>query len=45
MSGTKTSTNTDFDGNFSFQKINADATIVISFVGYASQSIAVKNQK
>ncbi|MFC3335195.1 SusC/RagA family TonB-linked outer membrane protein [Flavobacterium palustre] len=45
ISGTKTSTNTDFDGNFSFQKINADATIVISFVGYASQSIAVKNQK
>ena len=45
ISGTNTSTVTDFDGNFSFQNINSDATIVVSFIGYAPQSIAIKEQK
>lgn len=43
--GTKISTNTDFDGNFSFQKISPDATIVVSFMGFSSQSVLIKNQK
>lgn len=45
ISGTNTSTVTDFDGNFSFQQINPDAVIVVSFIGYAPQTISVKGQK
>ncbi|HJY12059.1 MAG TPA: carboxypeptidase-like regulatory domain-containing protein, partial [Flavobacterium sp.] len=44
ISGTNTSTVTDFDGNFSFGNINADAVIVVSFIGFAPQSIPVKGQ-
>ena len=42
ISGTSISTTTDLDGNFSFQNVNSDATIVVSFIGYASQSIVVR---
>lgn len=45
VSGTNLSTVTDFDGNFSFQNIASDATIVVSFIGFAPQSISVKGQK
>ncbi|MEZ0130578.1 carboxypeptidase-like regulatory domain-containing protein, partial [Flavobacterium sp. LBUM151] len=44
ISGTNTSTVTDFDGNFSFGSINADAVIVVSFIGFTPQSIPVKGQ-
>jgi TonB-linked SusC/RagA family outer membrane protein len=41
--GTTNGTSTDFDGNYS---INADAssTLVFSYVGYATQEVAVGNQ-
>jgi hypothetical protein len=45
ISGTNTSTVADFDGNFSFQEIDSEGTIVVSFIGYGSQSISVKGQK
>jgi TonB-linked SusC/RagA family outer membrane protein len=45
ISGTTTSTVTDFDGKFSFSAIKPDATIVVSFIGFAQQSIAVKGQQ
>jgi len=36
-------TTTDFDGNFTIEKVEKGATIVISYIGYLSQSILVKN--
>ncbi|WP_418264165.1 SusC/RagA family TonB-linked outer membrane protein [Flavobacterium faecale] len=45
ISGTNTSTITDFDGKFSFQKINSNATIIVSFIGFTSKTISIKNQK
>ena len=45
ISGTSISTTTDLDGVFTFLKVNSNATIVVSYVGYASQSILVNNQK
>ncbi len=45
ISGTSISTTTDFDGAFSLSKVNPDATLVVSFMGYASQWIIVKDQK
>lgn len=45
VSGTNTSTVTDFDGNFSFQNVASDAKIVVSFIGYSPQSIEVKGKK
>ena len=45
ISGTDTSTSTDFDGKFSFSAIKPDATIVVSFIGFAQQLIAVKGQQ
>lgn len=33
---------TDFDGNFSLQT-SKNATLVVSFIGYATQTISVKN--
>ena len=41
--GTSNGTVTDFDGNFSLN-VKPGATIVISFIGYKSQEIAVGNQ-
>jgi len=38
--GTSNGTNTDFDGNFSFKTQSSSGEIVISFVGYNSQTIA-----
>jgi len=43
IKGTNTGTSTDFDGNYA---INADAgsTLVFSYVGFATQEVAVANQ-
>lgn len=38
--GTTNGTQTDFDGNFSID-VEADATLIISYVGFATQEIAV----
>jgi len=45
ISGTNISTTTDLDGEFTLSKVNSDATLVVSFIGYASQWIQVKDQK
>ena len=41
--GTTNGTVTDFDGNFSLN-VKPDATIVVSFIGFKTQEIAVGNQ-
>ncbi|HSD08609.1 TonB-dependent receptor plug domain-containing protein, partial [Flavobacterium sp.] len=45
ISGTNNSTSTDFDGKFSLQDATPDAALVVSFVGYATQTISLKGQK
>jgi len=41
VKGTSTGTVTDFDGNFTIQKVPENATLVISYVGYRTQNVAV----
>lgn len=36
---------TDFDGNFSLQVKNSDATLSVSFIGYKTQTIEVKGRQ
>ncbi|MEK9782903.1 MAG: carboxypeptidase-like regulatory domain-containing protein, partial [Flavobacteriales bacterium] len=43
VQGTSAGTTTDFDGNFSIQA-GADDVLVVSFVGFASQEVAVAGQ-
>ncbi|MGC6421530.1 MAG: SusC/RagA family TonB-linked outer membrane protein [Flavobacteriaceae bacterium] len=43
VQGTDRGVSTDFDGNFSIQA-GADDVLVVSFVGFASQSVAVNGQ-
>ncbi|MDD7887727.1 TonB-dependent receptor [Flavivirga sp. 57AJ16] len=42
--GTKNGTQTDFDGRFSLKLFNDDAILVISYIGYKTKEISVKNQ-
>lgn len=44
VKGTTTGTQTDFDGNYSVNVSSADAVLVFSFLGYASQEIPVNGQ-
>src|SRR6187551_1914517 len=44
VKGTTTGTITDGDGKFSLQVPSADAILVISFVGYAKEEIAVSGR-
>ena len=39
--GTLNGTQSDFDGNFSLSTSNLDVTLVVSYVGFASQEVAV----
>lgn len=43
VKGTTNGTQTDFDGNFSIEA-DADAVLVISYIGYSSQEVAVNGQ-
>jgi len=43
IKGTNTGVSTDFDGNFSIEA-SADDTLIISFVGFATQEVLVENQ-
>jgi len=45
VKGTKTAVVTDMNGKFSITVDNENAELVISYVGYNSQTIAVKGQK
>ncbi|WP_159523589.1 TonB-dependent receptor [Sunxiuqinia indica] len=44
VKGTTTGTITDFDGNYTIDKVPANATLVFSFVGMRTQEIEVGNQ-
>ena len=41
VKGTSTGTVTDFDGNFTIQNVPANGSLVISYVGYRNQTVAV----
>lgn len=43
--GTTKGTESDFDGNFSLNVTNANATLVVAYIGYLSQEIAVAGQE
>lgn len=43
--GTTNGTITDIDGKFSLKVTKSDATLVVSFVGYQSQEVALNGQK
>ncbi|WP_222942388.1 SusC/RagA family TonB-linked outer membrane protein [Arenibacter arenosicollis] len=42
--GTKNGTTTDFDGNFTIQVADANATLAVSFLGYATSEIPLNGQ-
>ncbi len=44
VKGTTTGTTTDFDGNYTLQVSDANATLVFSFIGYITKEIVVGNQ-
>lgn len=43
--GTKNGVSTDFDGNYTINVSNADAKLVISYVGFITQEISVASKK
>lgn len=45
VKGTSIGTITDLDGKFSLADVPTDGTIVISYIGYVTQEIAVKGQR
>lgn len=44
VKGTTSGTQTDFDGNYTLDDVPADATLEISYIGYATQDIPVNGQ-
>jgi TonB-linked SusC/RagA family outer membrane protein len=42
--GTSNGTQTDFDGNFSLTVTNGNAVLAISYIGFASQEVAINGQ-
>lgn len=44
VKGTTTGAQTDFDGNYSLSGVPEDATLVFSYIGYASQELPVNGQ-
>ncbi len=44
VKGTTTGTQTDFDGNFTLDGVPSDTTLVISYIGFSTQEIAVDGQ-
>lgn len=44
IQGTDTGVTTDFDGNYTLDNVASDAVLVISFIGYVSQEVAVAGQ-
>jgi iron complex outermembrane receptor protein len=45
VSGTNSSTSTDFDGKFQLSGVKADSKITFSYTGYTTQTIPVAGQK
>jgi len=44
VKGTTNGAQTDFDGNYSLSDVANDATLVFSYIGYATQEVAVNGQ-
>ena len=44
VKGTTNGTQTDFDGNYTLNDVAGDATLVFSYIGFASQEVAVNGQ-
>ena len=44
LKGTQRGTNSDAEGKYSLNNVPDNATIVISFIGYATQEVAVGNR-
>ena len=44
VKGTSVSTSTDMEGNFKFNSIDKNATLVFSYIGYKDQVVEVKNR-
>lgn len=44
VQGTSTGAQTDFDGNYSISDVANDATLIFSYIGYATQEVAVNGQ-
>jgi len=44
VQGTTNGTQTDFDGNYSLSNIGSNAVLVVSYIGYKSQEIAVNGR-
>lgn len=44
VKGTTNGSQTDFDGNFALSNVDGNATLVISYIGYLTQEIAVNGQ-
>jgi TonB-dependent SusC/RagA subfamily outer membrane receptor len=45
VKGTTNGTQTDFDGNYSINNVGSSATLVFSYIGYATQEVAVNGQE
>ena len=44
VKGTTTGTQTDFDGNYTLDGVDANATLVFSYIGYSTQEIPVNGR-
>ncbi len=44
VKGTTNGTQTDFDGNYTLDNVASDATLVFSYIGYATQEVAVNGR-
>ena len=44
VKGTTNGTQTDFDGNYTLNDVDAAATLVFSYIGFATQEVAVNGQ-
>ena len=45
VKGTSTGSVTDFDGNFEIPNVQLNATLVVSYIGYVTQEIALNGRK
>ncbi|MGB5204533.1 MAG: SusC/RagA family TonB-linked outer membrane protein [Eudoraea sp.] len=42
--GTTNGTQTDFDGNYTINNVDSDATLVVSYIGYSTQEVAINGR-
>ncbi|MGB5229460.1 MAG: carboxypeptidase-like regulatory domain-containing protein, partial [Eudoraea sp.] len=44
VKGTTNGTQTDFDGNYTINNVDSDATLVVSYIGYSTQEVAINGR-